>query len=179
MNTKKLKILFIVSVIIIALAICIVAVVAGSIPSHPTSPVVTVARTASNQVNRAGNPTFVTPTSKILTSTPSLQPVPTHVDYGVTPDASGIYYGDYTSSEETQTFLEITPWVIVWKCSDSVGSMMFTLDDNHGSVMKIYGPYHCTTQAQSIVIHQVGLFRVGAIPLDMDGAYFYGIGYAD
>jgi hypothetical protein len=82
-------------------------------------------------------------------------------------------------AEETKTFYAYDPWAILWKCSDSTGSIMFSVDDDQGNVIELYGPYSCTTKTQRINIHHSGFMRIGTIPLNMDGAYYYGEAEAD
>jgi hypothetical protein len=150
-----------------------------------------IVETTTSQSNGTSD-TSVTPTTALADSTvfssqslatitafmtPATIPVPTQVITNITPDASGLYHGDTSSNEETQTFLEITPWIIAWKCSDTVGSMMFTIDSNEGIVLETDGPYQCTTSAQKIVINTTGLLRIGAVPLDMDGWFVFGTAF--
>lgn len=141
--------------------------------------------TSDTSVTSTATPTFANSTAYTLQPvntittlmSPTPVPVPSQVITDITPNTSGIYYGDTSSSEETQTFLEITPWIIAWKCSDTVGSMLFTIDDNKGTVLETYGPYQCTTEAQKIVIKTTGLMRIGVVPLDMDSWFVFGTAF--
>ena len=180
MNTKQLRLVALVVVMACILVICIVAAVAGSLSNGATTQSVIPTATVATPILPSPTPTPViptpTPTPVIPTPTPTsdIVPVPTSVVTGVTPDGSGLYYGDNSSSEETHTFYIVAPWVIVWKCSDTTGSMMFSVDTDQGNIIKLYGPYSRATSPQKIDVGYSGLLRIGAVPLDMDGSYFYG-----
>ena len=151
-------------------------VVAGQENSTPSSspPYMTLGSSPVVTANQDTSTPSPTPTQPTPTPIPTRQPVPTSVVQGVTPDNSGIYYGDSSSSEETRTFYITAPWFILWKCGDTTGSVFFSVDNNQGDVIQIYGAYPCSTTIQKITINYSGLLRIGSIPFDMDGPYYYG-----
>ncbi len=89
-------------------------------------------------------------------------------------NSSGFYEGDSQNVEVTNTLYMTNPWVIEWKCIDTNGAMMFTVNDTQDNVIEMYGSYQCVTDVQTITIHHSGALRIGAIPLDGVTSFYFG-----